>query len=140
MTAGYQDQFLEQGTTFNTTLYLDDNNGVPYNLSGFSVNAQARRSYRSNNVVITFNTEEEALKLANATPFGLASYFYTQDVARIFRVSEKLESGMVGANETTISTAIAPFGGVKYSGLGREGSRYGLEEYLEKKYICLGGL
>ena len=90
--------------------------------------------------IITFNTEEEALKLANATPFGLASYFYTQDVARIFRVSEKLESGMVGANETTISTAIAPFGGVKYSGLGREGSLYGMEEYLEKKYICLGGL
>lgn len=57
MTAGYQDQFLEQGTTFNTTLYLDDNNSVPYNLSGFSVNAQARRSYRSNNIVITFNTE-----------------------------------------------------------------------------------
>ena len=90
--------------------------------------------------IIAFNTEEEALKLANATPFGLASYFYTQDVARIFRVSEKLESGMVGANETTISTAIAPFGGVKYSGLGREGSLYGMEEYLEKKYICLGGL
>ena len=90
--------------------------------------------------IITFENEEEGLTLANATPFGLASYFYTQDVARIFRVSEKLESGMVGVNETAISTAIAPFGGVKYSGLGREGSLYGMEEYLEKKYICLGGL
>ena len=90
--------------------------------------------------IITFENEEEGLTLANATPFGLASYFYTQDVARIFRISEKLESGMVGVNETAISTAIAPFGGVKYSGLGREGSLYGMEEYLEKKYICLGGL
>lgn len=90
--------------------------------------------------IIPFHTEAEALQLANATPFGLASYFYSQDIARIFRVSERLESGMVGANETAISTAIAPFGGVKYSGLGREGSRYGVEEYLEKKYICLGGM
>lgn len=90
--------------------------------------------------IITFENEEEGLTLANATLFGLASYFYTQDVARIFRISEKLESGMVGVNETAISTAIAPFGGVKYSGLGREGSLYGMEEYLEKKYICLGGL
>ena len=90
--------------------------------------------------IIVFQNEAEALQLANATPFGLASYFYSQDVGRIFRVAERLESGMVGVNETAISTAVAPFGGVKYSGLGREGSRYGLEEYLEKKYICLGGL
>jgi succinate-semialdehyde dehydrogenase/glutarate-semialdehyde dehydrogenase len=90
--------------------------------------------------IISFNSEAEGLKLANATPFGLASYFYSQDVARIFRVAEKLESGMVGVNETAISTAVAPFGGVKYSGLGREGSLYGMEEYLEKKYICLGGM
>ena len=90
--------------------------------------------------VMRFETEEEALNLANATPFGLASYFYSRDISRIFRVAEKLESGMVGVNETAISTAIAPFGGVKYSGLGREGSRFGLEDYLEKKYICLGGV
>jgi succinate-semialdehyde dehydrogenase/glutarate-semialdehyde dehydrogenase len=90
--------------------------------------------------VMTFRTEDEAVELANGTPFGLASYFYSQDIARIFRVAEKLESGMVGVNETAISTAIAPFGGVKYSGLGREGSRYGVEDYLEKKYICLGAL
>ena len=90
--------------------------------------------------IMTFQTEEEALRLANATPFGLASYFYSTDIARVFRVAERLETGMVGVNETAISTAIAPFGGVKYSGLGREGSRYGVEEYLEKKYICLGGM
>ncbi len=90
--------------------------------------------------VMRFETEEEAVSLANATPFGLASYFYSRDVSRIFRVTEKLESGMVGVNETAISTAIAPFGGIKYSGLGREGSRWGVEEYLEKKYICLGGV
>ena len=90
--------------------------------------------------VMTFRTEDEAVELANGTPYGLASYFYSHDIARIFRVAEKLESGMVGVNETAISTAVAPFGGVKYSGLGREGSRYGLEDYLEKKYICLGGL
>ena len=90
--------------------------------------------------LMTFRTEEQALRLANATPFGLASYFYSRDVARIFRLAGKLESGMVGVNETGISTAGAPFGGVKYSGLGREGSRYGIEEYLERKYICLGGL
>lgn len=90
--------------------------------------------------VMRFETEEEAVSLANATPFGLASYFYSRDVSRIFRVTEKLESGMVGVNETAISTAIAPFGGIKYSGLGREGSRWGVEEYLDKKYICLGGV
>jgi succinate-semialdehyde dehydrogenase/glutarate-semialdehyde dehydrogenase len=90
--------------------------------------------------IISFSSEEEGLHLANATPFGLASYFYSQDLARIFRIAEKLESGMVGVNETSISTAVAPFGGVKYSGLGREGSLYGMQEYLEKKYICLGGI
>jgi succinate-semialdehyde dehydrogenase/glutarate-semialdehyde dehydrogenase len=90
--------------------------------------------------MMSFQTEEDALRLANATPFGLASYVYSRDVARIFRVAEKLETGMVGVNETAISSSVAPFGGVKYSGLGREGSRYGVEEYLEKKYICLGGL
>jgi succinate-semialdehyde dehydrogenase/glutarate-semialdehyde dehydrogenase len=90
--------------------------------------------------VIPFDTEEEAIRLANATPYGLAAYFYSGDVARIFRVAERLEFGMVGVNESLISTEAAPFGGVKQSGLGREGSRYGLDDYLEIKYVCLGGM
>jgi succinate-semialdehyde dehydrogenase/glutarate-semialdehyde dehydrogenase len=87
-----------------------------------------------------FETEEEAIALANDTPFGLAAYVYARDVGRIFRVVEGLEFGMVGVNEGMISTEVAPFGGVKTSGLGREGSKYGIDEYLEKKYIALGGL
>jgi succinate-semialdehyde dehydrogenase/glutarate-semialdehyde dehydrogenase len=87
-----------------------------------------------------FKTEEEAIALANDTEFGLASYFYARDVGRIFRVSAALEYGMVGVNEGIISTEVAPFGGVKSSGLGREGSKYGIEDYLEIKYIALGGL
>jgi len=90
--------------------------------------------------VISFHTEAEAIALANATPFGLASYFYSKDLARVLRVAESLEFGMVGVNETAISTEVAPFGGVKHSGMGREGSRYGIEEYLELKYVCIGGL
>jgi succinate-semialdehyde dehydrogenase/glutarate-semialdehyde dehydrogenase len=87
-----------------------------------------------------FRTEEEAVKLANDTEFGLASYFYARDVGRIFRVAEALEYGIIGINEGIISTEIAPFGGVKESGLGREGSKYGIEEYLEVKYLALGGI
>ena len=87
-----------------------------------------------------FRTEEEAIRLANDTPFGLAAYFYARDVGRIVRVSEALEYGIVGVNEGLISTEIAPFGGFKESGLGREGSRYGIEEYLEVKYVALGGI
>ncbi len=90
--------------------------------------------------VIPFDTEEDAIRLANATPYGLAAYFYSRDVGRIFRVAERLEFGMVGVNESLISTEVAPFGGVKHSGLGREGSRYGLDDYLELKYVCLGGM
>jgi succinate-semialdehyde dehydrogenase/glutarate-semialdehyde dehydrogenase len=90
--------------------------------------------------VISFETEEEAIRLANATPYGLAAYFYSSDVARIFRVAEKLEFGMVGVNESIITSEAAPFGGVKHSGLGREGSRYGIDDYLELKYVCLGGV
>ncbi len=75
--------------------------------------------------------------MANDTEFGLASYFFTQDIGRIWRVSEALEYGMVGINEGLISNEIAPFGGVKESGLGREGSKYGLDEFLEMKYLCL---
>jgi dihydrodipicolinate synthase/N-acetylneuraminate lyase len=87
-----------------------------------------------------FETEAEAIALANDTPFGLAPYLYARDVGRIFRVVEELEFGMVGVNEGLISTQVAPFGGVKTSGLGREGSRYGTDEYLEIKYVALGGL
>ena len=87
-----------------------------------------------------FKTEEEAIRLANDTEFGLASYFYARDVGRIFRVAEALEYGMVGINEGIISTEVAPFGGVKSSGLGREGSHQGIDEYLEVKYLALGGI
>jgi len=87
-----------------------------------------------------FKTDEEAIARANATEFGLASYFYSRDIRRIFKVAEALECGMVGVNEGIISTEVAPFGGVKQSGLGREGSKYGIEDYLEVKYVCLGGM
>lgn len=87
-----------------------------------------------------FSTEQEAVERANATPFGLASYLYTRDLARAFRVTRALESGMVGVNEGIISTEVAPFGGVKESGLGREGADVGLEEYLETKYMNIGQL
>lgn len=88
----------------------------------------------------TFQTEEEAIQLANDTVFGLASYFYTKDMARIFRVAEQLEYGMVGINEGIISSEQVPFGGVKFSGMGREGSKYGLDDYTVTKYLCLGGI
>ena len=90
--------------------------------------------------VFKFKTEEEAIQLANDTEFGLASYFYTTDINRIWRVSEALEYGMVGINEGVISNEVAPFGGVKESGLGREGSHYGIDDFMELKYICMGGL
>jgi succinate-semialdehyde dehydrogenase/glutarate-semialdehyde dehydrogenase len=90
--------------------------------------------------LIRFRTEDEVIKLANNTEFGLSGYFYSRDVGRIFRVAEQMETGIVGANVGIISTEVAPFGGVKQSGLGREGAKYGLDEYLEVKYILLGGL
>ena len=90
--------------------------------------------------VFSFKTEEEAIALANNTEFGLASYFYSRDIGRIFRVGEALEYGMVGINTGLISTAEAPFGGVKQSGLGREGSHHGIEDYVEMKYLCLGDI
>lgn len=90
--------------------------------------------------LIAFQTEKEAISLANNTEFGLAAYFYTRDPARIWRVAEQLETGMVGINEGMISSAVAPFGGVKQSGMGREGSHYGLEDYLNIKYLCQGGV
>jgi succinate-semialdehyde dehydrogenase/glutarate-semialdehyde dehydrogenase len=90
--------------------------------------------------VFRFKTEEEAVRLANDTEFGLAAYFYGRDIGRIWRVAEALEYGMVGINEGLISTEIAPFGGIKESGNGREGSKYGIEDYLEIKYLCMGGV
>ena len=87
-----------------------------------------------------FKDEANAIRMANDTEFGLASYFYARDMGRVFRVSEALEYGMVGVNTGMISTEIAPFGGVKSSGLGREGSRHGLDDYLEIKYVCLAGI
>ena len=90
--------------------------------------------------IFRFESEEEVLKLANRTEFGLASYFYSQDINRCFRVAEAIECGMVGINTGMLSTVVAPFGGVKSSGIGREGGRYGLDEYQELKYICLGGV
>ena len=90
--------------------------------------------------VTVFETEEEAIALANDTEFGLASYFYTRDIGRVWRVSEALDYGIVGVNEGIISNEMAPFGGVKESGSGREGSKYGIEDYLEIKYVLMGGL
>jgi succinate-semialdehyde dehydrogenase / glutarate-semialdehyde dehydrogenase len=90
--------------------------------------------------LIRFKSEDEVVKLANNTEFGLSGYFYSRDVGRVFRVAEQMEVGIVGANVGIISTEVAPFGGVKQSGLGREGSKYGIEEYLEVKYILLGGI
>ena len=87
-----------------------------------------------------FDDEAEAVAMANDTEFGLASYFYSKDLARVWRVAEALESGMVGINTGLISTEVAPFGGIKQSGLGREGSRHGVEDYLELKYLCIGGI
>ncbi len=90
--------------------------------------------------IFRFKSEEEAIQLANDTEFGLASYFYTRDIGRVWRVGEALEYGIVGINEGGISNAMAPFGGVKESGNGREGSSYGIEDYLEIKYMCMGGI
>lgn len=90
--------------------------------------------------VYTFETQEEAIALANNTPFGLAAYFYGRDYARIWRVAEALEYGMVGINTGMISTAVAPFGGIKESGLGREGSKYGIDDFVNVKYMCWGGV
>jgi succinate-semialdehyde dehydrogenase/glutarate-semialdehyde dehydrogenase len=87
-----------------------------------------------------FETEEEAVRIANDTPYGLAAYFFSRDVGRVWRVSEALEYGIVGINTGLISTETAPFGGMKQSGIGREGSKYGIEEWLEIKYLCMGGV
>jgi succinate-semialdehyde dehydrogenase/glutarate-semialdehyde dehydrogenase len=90
--------------------------------------------------VFKFSTDQEAIEAANSTEFGLAAYFYSRDVGRVFRIAESLEYGMVGVNTGIISNEVAPFGGVKQSGVGREGSKYGIDEYLVLKYVCIGGV
>jgi succinate-semialdehyde dehydrogenase/glutarate-semialdehyde dehydrogenase len=90
--------------------------------------------------LFSFKEDREAVALANDTPYGLAAYFYSRDIGRIWRTAEALEYGMVGINTGRMSSEAAPFGGIKESGIGREGSKYGLDEYLEMKYLCLGGL
>jgi succinate-semialdehyde dehydrogenase/glutarate-semialdehyde dehydrogenase len=87
-----------------------------------------------------FETEAEVIEMANDTEFGLAAYFFSNDVRRVWHVAEALEYGMVGMNTGLISTEVAPFGGVKQSGMGREGSKYGLDDFTEMKYLCLGGV
>jgi succinate-semialdehyde dehydrogenase/glutarate-semialdehyde dehydrogenase len=90
--------------------------------------------------LIRFSDESDVIQKANDTEFGLASYFYTQDIARLWRVADALECGIVGVNEGIVSTELAPFGGIKESGIGREGSKYGIDDYMEVKYICIGGI
>jgi succinate-semialdehyde dehydrogenase/glutarate-semialdehyde dehydrogenase len=91
-------------------------------------------------VLYPFATEADAIRMANDTEYGLAAYFYARDLGRVMRVAEALEYGILGINEGIISTEVAPFGGFKESGIGREGSKYGIEDYLEIKYLALGGL
>ncbi len=90
--------------------------------------------------IFRFNTDEEVIKWANDTEFGLAAYFYSRDIGRVWKTAEALEYGIVGINEGIISTEVAPFGGMKESGVGREGSKYGIDDYLETKYLCMGGI
>jgi len=90
--------------------------------------------------VTRFDSEQEAIQIANDTPYGLAAYFYGRDIGRVFRVAEALDYGMIGVNTGLVATTVAPFGGIKESGIGREGSKYGLDEFLEVKYICIAGL
>jgi len=87
-----------------------------------------------------FENEPDAIRIANDTEYGLAAYFYARDLGRVLRVAEALEYGIIGINEGIISTEVAPFGGMKESGIGREGSKYGIEDYLEIKYLALGGI
>jgi len=90
--------------------------------------------------ILRFKSEEESIRMANNTPYGLAAYLFTNDIRRVWRVTEALEYGMIGINTGIMSNEVAPFGGMKQSGFGREGSKYGIEEYLEIKYLCMGGL
>jgi len=119
------------GNFFQPTIMTD----VPYDAAIFR-----EEDFGPVAPLFRFKTEQEAIALANDTEFGLAAYFYSRDIGRIFRVAEAIESGIIGINEGIISTAVAPFGGIKSSGLGREGSKYGIDDYLEIKYLALGGI
>jgi succinate-semialdehyde dehydrogenase/glutarate-semialdehyde dehydrogenase len=114
----------------------------PTVLTGVSVDARMSTEETFGPVagLIPFGTEEEAVAIANDTPYGLAAYYFTNDVGRSWRVGEALEAGIVALNTGFISTEVAPFGGVKESGIGREGSKYGIDEWLELKYLAVGGL
>ncbi len=121
---------------------LGDNFYAPAVLTGVTDNMDISREEIFGPVatVFRFETEADAVRLANDTPFGLAAYFYARDLGRVWRVAERLEYGMVGINEGIISTEVAPFGGVKESGIGREGSKYGIDDFVEIKYLCMGGI
>lgn len=118
-------------TFFEPTILLD----VP-----FTAQLMKEETFGPVAPLTRFHSEEELIHHCNDTEFGLASYFYSRDIHRVWRIAEALEYGMVGINEGLISTEVAPFGGVKQSGLGREGSKYGIEDYLETKYLCFGGV
>ena len=107
---------------------------------GFSSGSLATPSGYAVAPLFRFDTEAEVIAMANDTEFGLATYFYSRDIGRVWRVAEQLEYGMVGINTGLISNETAPFGGVKQSGLGREGSHFGIEDYLEVKYVLMGGI
>jgi len=121
---------------------LGGNYYEPTVLTGVTSNMKVAREETFGPVapLFKFKTEEEVIKLANDTEFGLASYFYSRDIGRVWRVAEALEYGMVGINEGLVASSEVPFGGVKESGLGREGSHHGVEEFLEVKYLLMGGL
>ncbi|HUA33841.1 MAG TPA: NAD-dependent succinate-semialdehyde dehydrogenase [Candidatus Binataceae bacterium] len=119
------------GTFFQPTLLLD----VP-----LSARLMKEETFGPVAPLTPFTDEKDAITIANDTEYGLAAYFYSRDIGRIWRIAEALEYGMIGINEGIISTEVAPFGGMKQSGIGREGSKYGIEEYLEIKYLCMGGI
>jgi succinate-semialdehyde dehydrogenase/glutarate-semialdehyde dehydrogenase len=122
----------ERGGTFYSPTVLD----------GVSLEAQMSREETFGPVagIQRFGDEDEAIAIANDTPYGLAAYFYSRDVGRIFRVSEQLDYGILGINTGFISVEVAPFGGVKESGIGREGSKYGVDDWIETRYLSLGGI
>lgn len=119
------------GTFFEPTVLLDADDGMLL---------AREETFGPVAPLLRFDDEDEVLRRANATEFGLAAYFYTRDLGRSWRVSEALQAGMVGINTGLISTEVAPFGGVKQSGSGREGSKHGLDDYTELKYVCIGGV
>ena len=136
---------LAHGAKILTGGQRGDRNGhfyTPTVLVGVTSNSLAMREETFGPIapLVRFKDENEAVRLANNSEFGLASYFYSRDFQRVWRVAEALESGMVGINDGIISTEVAPFGGIKESGLGREGSKYGIEDYVELKYLCMGGV